>query len=69
MKSDSVHKKSYENKTILDLFYEQVKKNPLSEAVVFENEKLTFQQLDEQSNQLAHYLQLKGVKEEMFVPL
>ena len=57
------------DKTIFELFEEQVKKTPDSIAVVFEDEKLTFKELDEKSNQLAHYLQSKGIKIETFVPI
>ncbi len=58
-----------QNKTIVDLFEEQVKKSPTSLAVVFEDERLTYQQLDEQSNRFANYLRSRGVKEETYVPL
>ncbi len=44
------------DKTIVDLFEEQAAKTPDNIAVVFEDTELTYQQLDEQSNQLAHYL-------------
>ncbi len=50
------------NKTIVDLFEEQVEKTPDNIAVSFENEKLTYKQLDEKSNQLANYLALKNLK-------
>jgi amino acid adenylation domain-containing protein len=43
-------------KTIVDLFEEQVKRTPHNVAIVFENKKLTYHELNEQSNQLAHYL-------------
>lgn len=43
-------------KTIIDLFEEQVQKNPNKVAVVFEDQKLTYQELNEKSNQLARYL-------------
>ncbi|MEZ4823683.1 MAG: AMP-binding protein [Ignavibacteria bacterium] len=56
------------DKTIFELFEEQVQKTPDSIAVVFEDKTLTFKELDEKSNQLAHYLQSKGVKIETFVP-
>ena len=58
-----------EDKTIVDLFNEQVQKTPNGIAVVFENKKLTYAQLNERSNQLAHYLRNKGVKEEVLVPV
>jgi amino acid adenylation domain-containing protein len=44
------------DKTIVDLFEEQVRKTPNNIAVIFENNKLTYQELNEKSNQLAYYL-------------
>ncbi|TDW43216.1 AMP-binding enzyme, partial [Flavobacterium sp. 270] len=44
------------DKTIVDLLEEQVRKTPNSIAVVFEETKLTYQELNEKSNQLAFYL-------------
>jgi len=43
-------------KTIVDLFEEQVKKTPDNVAVVFEDIELTYTELNENANQLAHYL-------------
>jgi amino acid adenylation domain-containing protein len=57
------------DKTIVDLIEEQVIKNPDKTALVFENEKLTYREFNERSNQLAHLLQAKGVKPETLVPL
>ncbi len=54
-------------KCIHQLFEEQVEKNPDAIAVVFEQEQLTYAQLNQKANQLAHYLQSLGVKPEMFV--
>lgn len=51
------------NKTIVDLFENQVEKTPNNIAVVCENEKLTFKELNEKANQLAFCLKNKGVKE------
>ena len=51
-------------KCIHQLFEEQVVKTPEHVAVVFEREKLTYQQLNEKANQLAHYLIKQGVKVE-----
>lgn len=56
-------------KTIIDLFEEQAKQNPQSIAVVFEEKKLTYHELNKQSNQLAHYLKNRGVKEETLIPI
>ncbi|RKZ49841.1 MAG: hypothetical protein DRR00_16800 [Candidatus Parabeggiatoa sp. nov. 3] len=55
------------NKTIVDLFEEQVDKTPDAIAVVFENQQLTYFQLNSKANQLAHYLQTLGVKPEVLV--
>lgn len=44
-----------EDKTLVDLFEEQVAKTPDDIAVVFAEEKLTYKQLDEQSGKLANY--------------
>ena len=44
------------DKTIIDLFEEQVKKSPNNVAVVFEDIELTYQELNEKANQLGAYL-------------
>ncbi|MEO5561986.1 MAG: amino acid adenylation domain-containing protein, partial [Chitinophagaceae bacterium] len=55
--------------TVVGLFTEQVRQNPDSIALVCDNKNLTYQQLDEASNQLANYLLQKGIHEEMLVPV
>ncbi|UUO17102.1 non-ribosomal peptide synthetase [Dolichospermum heterosporum] len=55
------------DKCIHQLFEEQVEKTPNAIAVVFENEQLTYQQLNSRANQLAHHLQSLGVKPETLV--
>ncbi|MCC5615453.1 amino acid adenylation domain-containing protein [Nostoc sp. CHAB 5836] len=50
------------NRCIHQLFEEQVKKTPQALAVVYENQQLTYQELNQQANQIAHYLQRLGVK-------
>ncbi|HEX8608816.1 MAG TPA: condensation domain-containing protein, partial [Pedobacter sp.] len=61
---------SYEGEpTIVSLFAAQAAKTPDAVAVVFEGAKLTYKELDERSNQLAHYLISRGVKEETLVPI
>ena len=44
------------NKTIHALFEEQVVKSPNNIAVIYEDVKLTYKELNERANQLAHYL-------------
>ncbi|MGO4294382.1 amino acid adenylation domain-containing protein, partial [Chitinophaga sp. RAB17] len=57
------------DKTWLDLFAAQVARTPDAVAVVFKEAAISYRQLDERSNQLAHYLQSQGVKEETLVPV
>ena len=49
------------DKTIVQLFEEQVEKTPDNIAVVFEDQKLTYRELNEKANQLANYLLDNGV--------
>ncbi|HYW19648.1 MAG TPA: amino acid adenylation domain-containing protein [Nodularia sp. (in: cyanobacteria)] len=56
-----------EKKCFHQLFAEQVARTPDNIAVVFENKKLTYAELNFSSNQLAHYLQKLGVKPEVLV--
>ncbi|RBL90699.1 non-ribosomal peptide synthetase [Chitinophaga flava] len=58
-----------EDKTIVTLFEEQVDRTPELTAVVYNSQRLTYRELDERSNQLAHYLRSKGVQEETLVPV
>ena len=44
------------DKTIVDLFEEQVIKTPNAVAIKFKDNELTYRELNEKSNQLAHYL-------------
>ena len=50
------------NKTIVDLFEEQVLKTPNKTALIFEDSKLTYDELNQKANQLAHKLISLGVK-------
>ncbi|WP_428229086.1 amino acid adenylation domain-containing protein [Flavobacterium sp.] len=45
------------DKTIVDLFEEQVTKTPDNIAVIFNETKLTYSELNEKANQLAHYIE------------
>ena len=49
------------DKTITQLFEEQVDKTPDNIAVVFENQKLTYRELNERANSLANYLRSKKI--------
>ncbi|MBG0747478.1 MAG: amino acid adenylation domain-containing protein, partial [Planktothrix agardhii KL2] len=56
-----------EIKCIHQLFEEQVERTPDAVAVVFENQQLTYAELNGRANQLAHYLQKLGVKADTLV--
>ncbi|MBK7992408.1 MAG: AMP-binding protein [Blastocatellia bacterium] len=47
--------------TIHQLFEHQVTKSPSSTAIVFENNELSYKELNEKANQLAHFLRKLGV--------
>ena len=49
------------------LFEAQVERTPDAVAVVFENQGLTYEQLNARANQLAHYLKRRGVGPESLV--
>ncbi|NCQ81115.1 MAG: amino acid adenylation domain-containing protein, partial [Microcystis aeruginosa W13-15] len=55
------------DKCIHQLFEEQVERTPNDVAVVFEEQQLTYNELNCQANQLAHYLQSLGVKPDELV--
>ncbi|WP_138505870.1 condensation domain-containing protein, partial [Nostoc sp. PA-18-2419] len=56
-----------QEKTIHELFEAQVERTPDAVAVVFEDEQLTYGELNARANQLAHYLRTLGVKSEVLV--
>jgi len=49
------------------LFEAQVERIPNAIAVTFENHSLSYQQLNQKANQLAHYLQSQGVHADVLV--
>jgi len=55
------------NACIHQLFEAQVERTPNAVAVVFEDEQLTYRELNQRANQLAHYLKTLGVKPEVLV--
>src|SRR6185503_9088116 len=50
-----------------ELFEEQAARNPEKTAIVFEGEALSYGELNQQANQLAHYLMARGVGPEVLV--
>jgi len=57
------------HKTFGQLFEEQAAKTPNNIALVFHEERYTYKQLNERSNQVALYLRKKGVTAETLVPI
>ena len=56
-----------EQSTIHELFEAQVERTPEALSVIFEDKHLTYQDLNQCANQLAHYLQKSGVGPEVRV--
>ncbi|MBU3166295.1 non-ribosomal peptide synthetase, partial [Clostridium estertheticum] len=57
------------NETIIELFEKQVEKTPDNIAVVFEDKKLTYKELNERANSLARNLRKKGVGADAIVAI
>jgi amino acid adenylation domain-containing protein/non-ribosomal peptide synthase protein (TIGR01720 family) len=55
------------DRCIHQLFEQQAERTPDAVAVVFEDQKLTYRELNERANQLAHYLRSLGVGPEVLV--
>ena len=58
-----------EEKTIHQLFEEQARRSPGNTAVVFGDTRLTYREVDERANQLAHHLRNQGVKADTLVAM
>ena len=50
------------DKTIAELFEEQVEKTPSQVAIVFGSQKLTYKELNEKANSLANYIRERGIQ-------
>ncbi|MFC5048325.1 amino acid adenylation domain-containing protein [Aquimarina hainanensis] len=57
------------DKTVIDLFRDQVKAFPEAIALEFEGATMSYRELEERSNQLAHYLIEQGIGKETLVPI
>jgi amino acid adenylation domain-containing protein/non-ribosomal peptide synthase protein (TIGR01720 family) len=55
------------NQCIHELFEAQVEQSPDAIAVVFDNQYLTYRELNDNANQLSHYLQSLGVRPDVLV--
>ncbi|HEU5383704.1 MAG TPA: amino acid adenylation domain-containing protein [Ktedonobacteraceae bacterium] len=54
---------------IHQLFEAQVERTPAAPAVIFDNQELSYRQLNERANQVAHLLRARGIGPEMCVGL
>ena len=59
----------YPHQCIHQLFEAQVERTPNNIAVVFEQHQLTYRELNNRANQLAHYLRAQGVGKDVLVGL
>jgi len=56
-------------RSVIELFEQQVDQTPNATALIDRRQRLTYSQLDERANQLAHYLHRRGVGPELMVGL
>jgi len=59
----------YPNRCVHELFEQQAAKTPDTTAVVCDDKTLSYRELNERANQVAHYLRKRGVGPEVFVGL
>lgn len=63
------NEKNFPQKTVVALFEEHAQNSPDTIAIIFEDREVTYGELDQLSNQLAHYLQNLGVVKEELIPI
>lgn len=57
------------DKTIHQLFEEQVRKYPEQVAIIFGKSIITYRQLNKKANQIAHFLKEKGTKPDTLIAI
>jgi amino acid adenylation domain-containing protein len=67
VKWNATHRDYDLSRCLHELFEAQVERTPEAIAVTFEQQQLTYRELNARANQLAHYLQKLGVKPEVLV--
>lgn len=68
-KFNNTYKKYDKNQTIHSIIEKQVEKSPNKIAIICDDNKITYKELNEKANQVANYLRNKGVKRNTFVGL
>ena len=58
MTGTKMNQNNHKDKALHELFEDQVEKTPNSIALVFEDDQMSYQTLNEKSNQLARYIRL-----------
>lgn len=58
-----------QGETLVSLFRKQAALHPDHIAVVYQDQKLSYRELDQRSNQIANALTAEGIKEGMYVPV
>jgi amino acid adenylation domain-containing protein len=66
---NDVHRDYPRDVFVHDLFEQHVQRTPDATAVVYDDKRLTYRELNERSNQLAHYLKKRGVGPEVRVAI
>lgn len=61
--------KTYPSRNIIQLFERQAQKNPENTALIYEDQRMTYGELNEKANQMAWMLMSKGVKANSIVGL
>lgn len=61
--------KKYSNQCLHELFEAQVRRTPDAVAVICGSRRLSYRELDDRANQVAHYLRQRGVKPDVLVGL
>ncbi|MWV47651.1 amino acid adenylation domain-containing protein, partial [Paenibacillus sp. HJL G12] len=67
--SGSVSEKKPQSTHLAEWFEQQVAQTPERVALTYEGEEVTYRDLNERSNQVAHYLQGLGIEPEQFIGL
>jgi amino acid adenylation domain-containing protein len=67
LKSELPMTTSFQNHGVHHLFEQKAQQTPNAIALVFENQQISYQELNSRSNQLANYLCARGVRSEVLV--
>lgn len=66
---NTTHRTYDQISTVIELWEQQVNQTPNHPALVFENQILTYQEVNQKANQLARFLQKRGIKEQQLVAI